>query len=137
MDESNNDNFRLRRKELLLVLNETDNGSQIIIEGRAKKHNANQFSSADTFRGSTYRGVSKNKNKWQMMIMGNFKKVYVGAIENEREAAYLYDKIAIILHGLKVTINFINNLGKDEFRLHEERYSAIPQRSRKRDRKIK
>ena len=37
------------------------------------------------------------------MIMGNFKKVYVGAIESEQEAAYLYDKIAVILHGLKVT----------------------------------
>ena len=37
-----------------------------------------------------------------MMIMGNFKKVYIGAIEDEQEAAYLYDKIAIIIHGLKV-----------------------------------
>ena len=37
-----------------------------------------------------------------MMIMGNFKKVYIGAIDDEQEAAYLYDKIAIIIHGLKV-----------------------------------
>ena len=41
------------------------------------------------------------------MIMGNFKKVYIGAIESEQEAAYLYDKIAIIIHGLKVTLSFI------------------------------
>jgi hypothetical protein len=38
-----------------------------------------------------------------MMIMGNFKKVYIGAIENEEDAAQLYDKIAIIIHGLKVS----------------------------------
>ena len=38
-----------------------------------------------------------------MMIMGNFKKVYIGAIEDEQEAAYLYDTIAIIIHGLKVS----------------------------------
>ena len=38
-----------------------------------------------------------------MMIMGNFKKVYIGAISNEEDAAQLYDKIAIIIHGLKVS----------------------------------
>lgn len=48
-----------------------------------------------------------------MMIMGNFKKVYVGAIEDEKEAAYLYDKIAIILHGLKVSFHYIHNLGEN------------------------
>jgi hypothetical protein len=38
-----------------------------------------------------------------MMIMGNFKKMYVGAIETEHEAAQLYDKIAILVHGLRVS----------------------------------
>ena len=41
-----------------------------------------------------------------MMIMGNFKKMYIGAIEDEREAAILYDKIAILTHGLKVMSMF-------------------------------
>jgi hypothetical protein len=36
------------------------------------------------------------------MIMGNFKKLYVGAIESEHEAALLYDRVAILSHGLKV-----------------------------------
>jgi hypothetical protein len=39
-----------------------------------------------------------------MMIMGNFKKLYVGAIESEVEAALLYDRVAILSHGLKVFI---------------------------------
>lgn len=39
-----------------------------------------------------------------MMIMGNFKKMYIGAIEDEREAAILYDKTAILTQGLKVKI---------------------------------
>ena len=43
-----------------------------------------------------------------MMIMGNFKKMYIGAIENEQEAAYLYDKIAILVHGLKVIPHHTN-----------------------------
>jgi hypothetical protein len=37
-----------------------------------------------------------------MMIMGNFKKLYVGAIESEVEASLLYDHVAILSHGLKV-----------------------------------
>lgn len=40
------------------------------------------------------------------MIMGNFKKMYIGAIENEQEAAFLYDKIAILVHGLKVKCQY-------------------------------
>ena len=40
-----------------------------------------------------------------MMIMGNFKKMYVGAIDQEQDAATLYDKIAILTHGLKVHFN--------------------------------
>ena len=39
-----------------------------------------------------------------MMIMGYFKKIYVGALEEEKEAAILYDKIALLIHGLKVQI---------------------------------
>ena len=57
-------------------------------------------------RGSQYRGVSKNKSKWQVMIMGNFKKMYFGAIEDEKEAALFYDKLAIISHGIKARTNF-------------------------------
>lgn len=44
-----------------------------------------------------------------MMIMGNFKKMYVGAIDKEQDAALLYDKVAILFHGLKVwkILNFV------------------------------
>ena len=49
------------------------------------------------------------------MIMGNFKKMYVGAIESEKDAAILYDKIAILTHGLKVKIfpSLIDSIGKN------------------------
>lgn len=57
-------------------------------------------------RGSQFRGVSKNKSKWQVMIMGNFKKMYFGAIEDEEEAARFYDKLAIVSHGIKARTNF-------------------------------
>lgn len=35
--------------------------------------------------------------------MGNFKKLYMGAIETENDAALLYDRVAILSHGLKVS----------------------------------
>ena len=53
-----------------------------------------------------YRGVSKNKSKWQVMIMGNFKKMYYGAIASEEEAARFYDKLAILCHGVQARTNF-------------------------------
>ena len=85
---------------------------QILVAAKPKRNHTNV--NQQGFRGSIYRGVSKNKNKWQvnnlfkfkyylqMMIMGNFKKMYVGAIDQERDAALLYDKVAILTHGLKV-----------------------------------
>ena len=57
-------------------------------------------------RGSRFRGVSRNKSKWQVMIMGNFKKMYVGAIVDEIEAARIYDKLAILSHGIQARTNF-------------------------------
>ena len=56
--------------------------------------------------GSKYRGVSKNKHKWQVMIMGNFKKFYIGGIKTELEASKLYDKLAIFYHGMEAKTNF-------------------------------
>ena len=40
------------------------------------------------------------------MIMVNQKKVYVGAINNEVDAAVYYDHVAIISQGIHVKTNF-------------------------------
>lgn len=53
-------------------------------------------------RGSRFRGVSKNGSKFQVFIMINKKKRYFGVLENEEHSALVYDKLAIIFHGLKV-----------------------------------
>lgn len=44
-----------------------------------------------------------------MMIMINQKKVYIGAIQNENDAAKYYDSIAIICQGLSAKTNFEYN----------------------------
>jgi len=57
-------------------------------------------------RGSRYRGVSRNGNQWQVLIMVNKKKRYVGSYSNEEEAARAYDKVALQNHGTKAKTNF-------------------------------
>jgi hypothetical protein len=44
---------------------------------------------------SKYRGVSKNGSKWQVLIMANYKKFYLGSFLSEDLAARIYDIQAI------------------------------------------
>ena len=84
-------------------------------------------------RGSRYRGVSRNGNQWQVLIMVCKKKRYVGSYSNEEEAARAYDKAALQNHGAKAKTNFdymddelrdilsqppILKLGPDKFAKH-------------------
>lgn len=58
---------------------------------------------------SKYRGVSKNGNKWQVLIMKNNKKYYKGSYLSEEIAARIYDIMAIKNFGIKARTNFIYN----------------------------
>ena len=57
-------------------------------------------------RGSKYRGISKNGNKWQTIV--TFKKIneYVGVFETEEIAARIYDIVSIKNRGIKAKTNF-------------------------------
>ena len=72
------------RKELAdYIKQQIKLGYKNIVIIDAKEKRLHQRRKATEFRGSVYRGVSKNKFKWQMMIMINQKKVYLGAIRSE------------------------------------------------------
>jgi len=56
-------------------------------------------------RGSKYRGVSRNGNQWQVLIMVNKKKRYIGSFSSEEEASRAYDKVSLQYHGSKAKTN--------------------------------
>lgn len=60
-------------------------------------------------RTSKYRGVSKNGSKWQVLIMINNKKNYLGSYLTEELAARVYDIQAIKSWGIKAKTNFVYN----------------------------
>lgn len=60
----------------------------------------------NNFRGSRFRGISKNGNSWQILLMVNRKKKYLGTLPTEELAAKFYDKVAIQYQGAKAKTNF-------------------------------
>ena len=70
------DDIRVRIEGATLVLEE--NREKIMIDANLPKKNLNQ---TDTnFRGSSYRGASKNRKKWQVMKMINKQTVRIGTV---------------------------------------------------------
>lgn len=65
-----------------------------------------KLQSTKSKRGSKYRGVSRNGKKWQVQLLGNLRKRYIGSIGSEESAARIYDHYAIISHGLRAKTNF-------------------------------
>ena len=57
-------------------------------------------------RSSKFRGVSKNGCKWQVLMMINNKKYYLGSYPSEDLAARIYDIQAIKTWGIKARTNF-------------------------------
>ena len=66
-------------------------------EKKIKKH---------IYRGSKYRGVSRNGKTWQVLIMVNRNKNYIGNFKSEDEAAKAYDEYAMKFHKNKARLNF-------------------------------
>ena len=72
-----------------------------------KKEQLSKINFSKSFkRSSKYRGVSRNGNKWQVLIMINRKKTYIGNYDSEEDAAKAYDQYAIKYHGDKARTNF-------------------------------
>jgi len=60
-------------------------------------------------RSSRYRGVSKNGNQWQVLMMINKSKSYIGSYPSEDLAARIYDVLSLKNRGVKARTNFKYN----------------------------
>ena len=60
-------------------------------------------------RSSKYRGVSKNGNGWQVLIMFNKNQSYIGTFYSEKLAARIYDIASIKRIGINAKTNFLYN----------------------------
>ena len=60
-------------------------------------------------RSSRYRGVSKNGNQWQVLMMINKNKSYIGSYPSEELAARIYDILALKSRGINARTNFVYN----------------------------
>ena len=94
------DNIKIKPK-IFLIKKIKDKIEELKREQIKKLNKENSYR-----KSSKYRGVTKNGNKWQVLIMINKKKRYIGNYKNEEEAASSYDIVAIQNHGSKAKTNF-------------------------------
>ena len=114
----------LQSKAIRESLKSVESMDTLVLESHAKKPKEDVKYENVHFRGSRFRGISKNKGKWQVMITFYHSKVYMGALPCEELAARTYDRLAILTKGLKVKQPRANLLGSYEFFVHEARTAA-------------
>ena len=82
-------------------------------------------------RSSRFRGVSKNGNQWQVLLMHKKGKSYVGNYNSEELAAKIYDILALKYRGIKARTNFkythqqIKKIGEIDFDINSKNLADI------------
>ena len=76
-------------------------GFEGLIVQRHDKKAPPRFRKKGVYRnGSRFIGVSRNGKKWQALLLVKDRKRYLGTLNEESETALLYDRNAILFHGL-------------------------------------
>ena len=95
--EKNESSVSNNKKKIFEIKKITDRKKEAEKEKKMKKY---------IYRGSKYRGVSRNGKTWQVLIMINRNKNYIGNFKSEEEAAKAYDEYAMKYHKNKARLNF-------------------------------
>jgi hypothetical protein len=95
--------FEEKFKQLFGFLDTLDDEHSFFIIGRKKA----QYYKHDrkTKRRSGYRGVSRNGASWQVLMMINNCKTYIGCYDTEEEGALVYDIVSILFKKRKARTN--------------------------------
>jgi hypothetical protein len=96
----------LKKRRRLIELLRSKRTQEVVIQPHKKVFKG---ANVNNFRGSKFRGISKNGNSWQILLMVNRKKKYLGTLNSEELAAKFYDKVAIQYQGVKAKTNFQYN----------------------------
>ena len=147
-EKINNNNIINTKKESPIVVdNERNNEIKVLKNNKAVYVNSYLLNSPSaskklnklniiTFigkgkRSSKFRGVSKNGNQWQVLLMYKKGKSYVGSYSSEEFAARIYDILAIKLRGVKARTNFkysyeqIKKIGDNDFDIKSKNINDI------------
>lgn len=103
---SNNEIKVLKNRKIIYINSDTINNysSKRYIKKLKKINFVKKYKTSSKFRG-----VSRNGNNWQVLIMANNKKYYIGNYPSEELAARIYDIYAIKKRGIKARTNFPYN----------------------------
>ena len=96
-DKKSKECFAQKKNKIFSIKKIKDKEKEAAEEKKIKKH---------IYRGSKYRGVSRNGKTWQVLIMVNRNKNYIGNFKSEDEAAKVYDQYAMKFHKNKARLNF-------------------------------
>ena len=104
-------NINWNNKDILNNEKEVKKYNKIVYVNKflIKKHNnyIKKKKIAKIQRSSKYRGVSKNGSGWQVLLMINNNKPYIGTFSSEELAARIYDIASIKNIGINSKTNFI------------------------------
>jgi hypothetical protein len=127
MMNQNCNEIKVMKNNKVVYANNIDSFSKINKMGKKK----NLFDIRKRKRGSKYRGVSKNGNQWQVLIMFRNSKSYIGTYSSEELAARVYDISAIKNKGVKAITNFnyspkqINNILSNDIDIKAKNINLI------------
>lgn len=96
-NKSKESSIHSNKNKIFAIKKITDKEKEAAKEKKIKKY---------IYRGSKYRGVSRNGKTWQVLIMINRNKNYIGNFKSEDEAAKAYDEYAMKFHKNKARLNF-------------------------------
>ena len=106
--ENNNFNYRkklINKKEKVM----RNNKKVYIYKSLVKEKKEKKIKIGKNKRSSIYRGVSKNGYGWQVLMMHNRNKSYIGTYYSEKAAAIIYDIASIKNIGINAKTNFLYN----------------------------